>query len=73
MHHSFLGLPLADRLFKDARVIPIAGIKEKPGILKSAFTQIAEALSMGEIVCIFPEGKLTGDGEIGELMFGAPD
>ena len=70
MHYSFLGLPLAGRLFKDAKVIPIAGLKEKPGILRSAFGQIAEALSMGEIVCIFPEGELTGDGEMGEFKTG---
>jgi hypothetical protein len=70
MHYSFLRLPFAQRIFNDAKVIPIAGFQEKPGILKAAFVEIAGALGMGEIVCIFPEGKLAGDGEIGEFKTG---
>ena len=64
MHYEFLQIPLTGRLFRDAKVIPIAGFKENPQILEAAFTSIAQALAEGELVCIFPEGKLTRDGEL---------
>ena len=35
-----------------------------------AFTRIAQYLKDGELVCIFPEGKLTTDGEISEFKGG---
>src|SRR5690606_3852204 len=35
-----------------------------------AFKKIAEYLRNGELVCIFPEGKLTTDGEIDEFKAG---
>jgi 1-acyl-sn-glycerol-3-phosphate acyltransferase len=64
MHHSFLSIPLTRRIFKDAKVIPIAGTREAPEILESAFARVAAELRAGELVCIFPEGKITQDGEM---------
>ena len=64
MDHSFYKGFLARTLLKQAKVIPIASAKENPAILESAFERIAEELSAGEIVCIFPEGKITWDGEL---------
>ena len=64
MHQSFLKIPLMSGLFKAAGVIPIAGAKENPVVFESAFDQISRDLREGEIVCIFPEGKLTSDGRI---------
>lgn len=32
-------------------------------MMNSAFDKISDTLQDGEIVCIFPEGKLTADGE----------
>lgn len=64
MHHGFLELPFTGRFFKDVKVIPIAGAKENKAIYDAAFTRIAEELAAGEIVCIFPEGKLSADGEM---------
>ena len=64
MHYSFLEIPLTRRIFRDAKVIPIAGSKENPEILESAFERIASELQDGEIVCIFPEGRITSDGEV---------
>jgi 1-acyl-sn-glycerol-3-phosphate acyltransferase len=64
MYYAFTRLPLTGRIFRDAKVIPIAGAKEAPEILERAFERIAEELAAGELVCIFPEGKLTTDGEI---------
>ncbi|MCB0366394.1 MAG: MFS transporter [Bdellovibrionaceae bacterium] len=64
MYYKFFEVPLIRHLMKQARVIPIAGAKEDPEILKRAFEQIAAELKDGEIVCIFPEGKVTHDGKI---------
>ena len=70
MHHEFLKIPLTGRLFRDAKVIPIAGAKENAEVLDAAFDKIAEALADGELVCIFPEGKLTRDGELSPFRRG---
>ena len=70
MHYSFLEIPLTRRIFRDAKVIPIAGSKENPEILESAFERIASELQDGEIVCIFPEGRITSDGEVGTFRPG---
>lgn len=70
MHHQFLKIPLTGRLFRDAKVIPIAGAKENAEVLDAAFDKIAEALAEGELVCIFPEGKLTIDGQLSPFRRG---
>ena len=70
MHYSFTRIPLTGRVFRDAKVIPIAGMKEHPAILEAAFERISKELKAGEIVCIFPEGQLTRDGKIGTFKRG---
>src|SRR5690606_415296 len=50
--------------------IPIAGAKEAPAVLERAFARISEELRAGELVCLFPEGKLTLDGEIDSFRRG---
>ena len=64
MHYTFFNIPFIKFIFKGAKVIPIASSKENPEILKSAMDEISNALSNGDMVCIFPEGKITGDGEL---------
>jgi hypothetical protein len=51
-------------LFKMAKAIPIDGEKANPKAFKKAFDDVAQALEQGELVGIFPEGKLTDDGSI---------
>jgi 1-acyl-sn-glycerol-3-phosphate acyltransferase len=70
MHYSFLNIPLMSGLFRAAGVIPIAGAKEAPEILEAAFSQISRNLKIGEIVCIFPEGKITTDGKMNRFKPG---
>jgi 1-acyl-sn-glycerol-3-phosphate acyltransferase len=50
--------------------IPIASAKDDATILERAFELTAEALRDGELVCIFPEGRLTRDGEIAAFRAG---
>ncbi len=64
MYYKYFDMPLISRIFRDSKVIPIAGAKEAPEVLNAAFDQIAAELQDGEVVCIFPEGTLTPDGKI---------
>ena len=64
MYAPFYHLPLVHRICRMAKVIPIAPRSEDPATLRKAFEQINTALQNGEVVCIFPEGKLTKTGEI---------
>jgi 1-acyl-sn-glycerol-3-phosphate acyltransferase len=64
MHYSFMNLPVVGFVFRDAKVIPIAGKKEDESTLQKAFDAIAGELAADELVCIFPEGALTRDGKM---------
>ena len=64
MDHSFLDLPVVGFFFRDAKVIPIAPARESVETMEAAFDKIAEELEHGEIICIFPEGRITQDGEL---------
>jgi len=70
MYYRIFQLPLLSFVFKTANTIPIAGAKEDKDMMDSAFNQISAALQNGELVCIFPEGKITEDGEINEFKPG---
>jgi 1-acyl-sn-glycerol-3-phosphate acyltransferase len=64
MDHRIFNIPVLRFVFRTAKAIPIAGFKEDPQVLQRAYDAIDEALLAGEVVCIFPEGSLTRDGEI---------
>jgi len=64
MDHRIFNIPVLRFVFRTAKAIPIAGHKEDPQVLQRAYDAIDEALLAGEVVCIFPEGSLTRDGEI---------
>ncbi len=64
MYYKIFNTPLLSFVFRTAKAIPIAGHKEDPTVLQRAYDAIDAALAAGEMVCIFPEGALTGDGEI---------
>ncbi|TFW17738.1 MFS transporter [Duganella callida] len=70
MDHRIFKLPLLGWIFRTARAIPIAPAKEDPWLMEKAFVDIAQALHEGELVCIFPEGKLTRTGDINEFKGG---
>lgn len=64
MYYKIFQLPVLNFIFRTAGAIPIAGRGEDLAIYESAFARVARYLAEGELVCIFPEGKLTSDGEI---------
>ena len=63
MHKSYYDLPVVRHMFDQAKVIPIAGAREDPDAMSEAFKRIAQELDDGQLVMIFPEGRLTTDGE----------
>ena len=64
MDHRIFHRPLLRFVFRESRAIPIAPAKEAPQLLERAFEQVAEALEAGEVIGLFPEGRITADGEI---------
>lgn len=64
MYYKIYRLPVLNFVFRTAGTIPIAGRDEDPEVYDRSFQRIAQYLADGELVCIFPEGKLTLDGEI---------
>ncbi|MGD0278776.1 MAG: MFS transporter, partial [Smithella sp.] len=64
MDRAFFKIPVLNYIFRKGRVILIASKKEYPDVYEKAFDEISAALRDGDIVCIFPEGKLTLDGSM---------
>jgi 1-acyl-sn-glycerol-3-phosphate acyltransferase len=63
-------LPRLNFVFRTAGAIPIAGRREDPQLLERAYAAIDAALNNGELVCVFPEGQITRDGELHEFRPG---
>ena len=70
MYYKIYNLPVLKWLFKTAGAIPIAGRHEDLALMGQAFTEIEQALNNGDLVCIFPEGKLTRNGEMNKFRPG---
>lgn len=64
MDHRIFRIPLLNFIFRTMRTIPIAPASEDAAMKARAFKEAAAALKAGEIVGIFPEGKLTTTGEL---------
>jgi 1-acyl-sn-glycerol-3-phosphate acyltransferase len=64
MYHRIFHIPLLRFFFEHLRAIPIAGAMEDEQLMNEAFERVDEELEAGNIVCIFPEGAITRDGEI---------
>ncbi|GIU08390.1 MFS transporter [Shewanella morhuae] len=67
MEQSVSERPLLKSVFCHAGVIPICSPKQSDTTYTHAFEAIHEALSNNELVCIFPEGRVTSDGTLGEF------
>ena len=70
MDHRIFALPVLGWFFKHAGAIPIAPQREDPGTYELAFARARAVLADGELLCIFPEGAITRDGELGEFKGG---
>jgi 1-acyl-sn-glycerol-3-phosphate acyltransferase len=70
MDHRIFRTPVLSFVFRTAKAIPIAPAHEDPAMLERAFEAIARELADGQLVGIFPEGKLTSTGEMNEFRGG---
>ncbi len=61
---------LLNYLFRHAGVIPICSAKQCEKTYNQAFESVHQALNNEELVCVFPEGRLFPDGNIGEFRPG---
>lgn len=70
MFKPIYDMPLLNYIFRTGKTIPIDSKTRNPEIYERAFVRIREELEAGEVVCIFPEGRLTEDGEVAEFRAG---
>lgn len=70
MYYRIFNIPVMRWIFRTAKAIPIAGAREDPALMQRAFDEVDAALAEGELVCIFPEGALTRDGEMAPFKSG---
>lgn len=70
MDYRIFTFPIVSWVFKRTKAIPIASAKDDPFVMEQAFAVIAQALADGDLVCIFPEGRLTTNGELGDFKGG---
>ena len=64
MDHRIFRTPLISFIFRHTRAIPIAPAREDAAMMERAFAEVSAALRDGELVGIFPEGRITDTGEI---------
>ncbi|MEM9690502.1 MAG: MFS transporter [Pseudomonadota bacterium] len=64
MWYRIFDIPVLNWFFRQTKAIPIASAREDETVMQAALEAIDEELAAGNVVCIFPEGGLTTDGEI---------
>jgi 1-acyl-sn-glycerol-3-phosphate acyltransferase len=70
MWYKIFQMPLLNFIFRTMKAIPIAGAGEDKRVMDEAFDKVDAELAAGNIVCIFPEGAITWDGEIARFRPG---
>jgi 1-acyl-sn-glycerol-3-phosphate acyltransferase len=64
MDHAIFKIPVLNFVFRTSHAIPIASRKEDAALLERAYEEVALALEQGDLVCIFPEGRITTTGDM---------
>jgi hypothetical protein len=70
MDYRIFTTPGLKWLFRTMGAIPIAPGREDAALKQRAFEEAAAVLARGEVLGIFPEGRLTPDGELGDFRPG---
>jgi 1-acyl-sn-glycerol-3-phosphate acyltransferase len=64
MDLAIFRVPVLSWLFRQVKAIPIASAKVDAAMMERAFARVSEELRDGNLVCIFPEGKITASGDM---------
>jgi hypothetical protein len=64
MDTAIFHIPVMSWLFRQVRAIPIASARVDAALMERAFEEVSLALRDGQLVCIFPEGRITDTGEL---------
>ena len=64
MDHNIFRIPVLSFVFRTGKAIPIASSKEDIAMRDRAFEEAGTALRQGDLVGIFPEGRITDTGEM---------
>jgi 1-acyl-sn-glycerol-3-phosphate acyltransferase len=64
MDHRIFKVPVLKFVFRTGRCIPIASRKEDPALMEKAFADVREGLAAGDLIGIFPEGRITDNGDL---------
>ncbi|MDE2625804.1 MAG: MFS transporter [Burkholderiales bacterium] len=70
MDHHIFERPVMGWFFRLAKAIPIAPQRDDPAADEQAFVKAREVLDDGELLCLFAEGAITRDGQLGEFEGG---
>ena len=70
MFKPIYDIPVLNFVFRVGGAIPIQSEKEDKRAFDAAFVEIEQALANGDLLCIFPEGALTRDGDIAQFRKG---
>lgn len=70
MDHGIFKSAFLGWFFRAVKAIPIAPEHKNKQVYDAAFDSVSEALRNNELVCIFPEGKLTRSGDINPFKKG---
>lgn len=70
MYEPIYKIPVLNSFFKAVKAIPIDSKEKNPAVYDAAFKEIKTLLENGEVLCIFPEGKLTDNGEMSTFKNG---
>ncbi len=70
MDSEIFKIPVLGWFFKLVKAIPIAPQRVDAAAYEQALIQARAVLNDGELLCIFPEGAITRNGELGEFKAG---
>lgn len=70
MEAAIFKIPFLNWIFTGMKAIPVSSARENRQVREAAFEAVSDALRAGHVICIFPEGQLTRDGDVGEFRPG---
>lgn len=70
IYKPIFDIPVLRFVFRASGAIPIAAEQEDAAAFEAAFVAIRRALADGDLLGIFPEGRLTEDGRLGVFRKG---